>query len=166
LTHLREVTKTSGRVSLDDALELLHFGFREIVRDPDRLLARRGMGRVHHRLLYFCRRNPDPSITEVLAILDVSKQALHRPLGDLVRAGLIVVAPDAADRRTRRLALTKKGRAFEEQLSQLQRAEFARAFDEVGDDGARAWARVMSLLGHGKTAVALRAAANRRRRSG
>jgi DNA-binding MarR family transcriptional regulator len=168
LTHRHGVTRTTARavagVGLDDALEFLHFGFREIVREPDRILARRRMGRVHHRILYMCRRNVDLTVGELLAILDVSKQALHRPLGDLVRAGLIIAERDAVDRRARRLRLSAKGRALEEQISGLQRQAFERAFCDVGEDGARAWAQVMSSLGGGKTAVGLRAAAQRRKR--
>jgi DNA-binding MarR family transcriptional regulator len=155
------VTRTS--VGLDDALEFLHFGFREIVREPDRILARRGMGRVHHRILYMCRRNLDLTIGEVLAILGVSKQALHRPLGDLVRAGLIVAETDAVDRRARRLRLTPKGRALEEQVSGMQREALGRAFAVVGDEGAHAWVAVMTSLGAGKTAAKVRAAASKRR---
>jgi DNA-binding MarR family transcriptional regulator len=163
LPHLDEVTKASARVGLDDALELLFFASREIVREPDRLLSRRRLGRVHHRVLYMCRRNADLSVSELVHLLEVTKQALHRPLAELGRAGLLVAAPGPGDRRTRRLKLTAKGRTLEEQLSQLQRDEFARAFAAVGETGAQAWARVMSVLGHDKTAARLRAAAKRPR---
>jgi DNA-binding MarR family transcriptional regulator len=151
-------------VGLDDALELLHFGFRELIREPDRILARRRLGRVHHRILYMCRRNLELTVGELRAILDVTKQALHRPLGDLVRAGLLVVERDPVDGRARRLRLSAKGRALEDQISGLQRRAFERAFAGVGDDGARAWAEVMSSLGSGKSAAGLRAANARRRR--
>ena len=153
----------AGAVAVDDALEFLHFGFREIVREPDRILARRRMGRVHHRILFMVRRNLDCTISDVLAILGVTKQALHRPLGELVRAGLVAAEPDAVDRRARRLRLTAKGRALEDQITGLQRQAVERAFAEVGDEGARAWVAVMTCLGGGKTAVGLRAAARRRR---
>jgi DNA-binding MarR family transcriptional regulator len=156
----------SAAVGLDDALELLHFGFREIVREPDRILARRRLGRVHHRILYMCRRNLDLTVGELLAILDVSKQALHRPVGDLVRAGLLIVERDPIDGRARRLRLSAKGRALEEQISGLQRRAFERAFSDVGDEGARAWAAVMSAIGSGKSAAGLRAKAQRRRQRG
>jgi DNA-binding MarR family transcriptional regulator len=156
-------------VLLDDALELLHFGFRGIVLGPDNLLARRKLGRVHHRILYMVRRNHGLSIGELVAVLGVTKQALHRPLGDLARAGMLTAEPDPADRRTRRLTLTAKGRSFEHELSQRQRAAFARAFAAVGNDGAKAWARIMSLIGNGQTSARLaeeaRAARPRARRA-
>ena len=153
----------SPGVSLDDALELLHFGFRGIVLDPDRLLARRNLGRVHHRVLYMVRRNHGLSVGDIVAVLGVTKQALHRPLGDLTRGGYLVAAADPADRRTRRILLTAKGRALEHALSERQRVAFARAFAEVGDAGARGWAGVMSILGHGQTSAALVAQARARR---
>lgn len=147
-----------GAVRPDDALELLYFAFREVVLEPDRVLARRGLGRVHHRVLFMCRRGGDLSLGELMRVLDVSKQALHRPLRELAEAGLLVAEADATDRRTRRLRLTAAGRALEESLSGMQRAAFARAFATVGEPGAEAWARVMAALGDGKTAAALRAA--------
>src|SRR5262249_4942010 len=134
----------------------LHFAFREIVLEPDRLLARRRLGRMHHRILYMCRRNAGLSMSEATRILEVSKQALHRPVADLVRAGLIVVEPDARDRRTHRLRTTRAGLELEDRVSGLQRAAFARAFAAVGPSGARAWARVMAELARGKSAAALR----------
>jgi len=68
------------------AIALMHFGFRKMIEEPDRLLARRGFGRVHHRVLFFVARRPGLSVGELLAILDVSKQSLHRPMQDLLRA--------------------------------------------------------------------------------
>ena len=113
---------------LDDALELLHFAFRQVVLEPDRILAEQGLARMHHRVLFMCRRTEDLAVGELQAILGVSKQALHRPLKDLIERELVASRPDTKDRRVSRLSLTEKGRRFEARVSGAQRKAFARAF--------------------------------------
>ena len=64
-------------------VEALYFGYRAFTALPDRILAEQGLGRAHHRILYFVRREPGISIGDLLALLKVSKQARHRPLRHL-----------------------------------------------------------------------------------
>src|SRR5580765_8727467 len=97
---------------LDQALELMYFGFRGLVDAPDRVLSRRGLGRMHHRVLYFIARSPGLSVGDLLQRLAVTKQALHRPLRDLVSRRLVTISADQDDRRVRRLALSKAGAAL------------------------------------------------------
>lgn len=132
--------------SLDEALELLHFGFRAIVRGPDRALARLGYGRVHHRTLYFIRRNAGISVGELLAILGVTKQALHRPLSELVADRRVIREPDPKNRRVVRLRLSRSGEALERTLSGAQREHFSRAFEVAGPSAERGWRAVMRAL--------------------
>jgi DNA-binding MarR family transcriptional regulator len=131
---------------LDEALELMHFGFRAIVAEPDRELARRGFGRVHHRVLYFLRRNEAISVGELVRILGVTKQALHRPLSELAAAKYVLRDVDPTNRRVVRLRLSKAGAAFEQALSGAQRDHFARAFARVGPVAERGWREVMQTL--------------------
>src|SRR6478672_283752 len=98
---------------LNLALALTHFAFRKIIEKPDRLLAKKGFTRVHHRVLFFVARKPGLSVGELLAILDVSKQSLHRPMQDLLQKGMLEALPDPDNRRVKRLQLTLRGRAFE-----------------------------------------------------
>jgi DNA-binding MarR family transcriptional regulator len=137
---------------LNDALVLLHFGYRRIVEEPDRILAERGLGRVHHRVMYFVGRNPDVSVGDLCTILDVTKQALHRPLQQLVAKGLVEPSSAApgdrgADRRVKHLRLTASGRTLESRLTGLQRTLLAGAFERAGANGEAAWLRVMRALG-------------------
>jgi DNA-binding MarR family transcriptional regulator len=132
---------------LDEALELLHFGFRAIIAGPDRDLERRGLGRVHHRILYFVRRNDGLTIGDLLRILGVTKQALHGPLHELVAKGLVMREPDAKNRRLVRLRLSREGAAFERRLSGAQRRHFERVFTRVGKRSEQGWCEVMRLLG-------------------
>jgi DNA-binding MarR family transcriptional regulator len=134
------------RRELDDALALMHFGFRAIIADADRALARRGFGRVHHRVLYFVRRNERITVGDLVRVLGVTKQALHRPLSELVAAKLIARAADAENRRFVHLSLTRAGAAFEEKLSGMQRRHFAAAFASVGAANERGWRDAMRAI--------------------
>jgi DNA-binding MarR family transcriptional regulator len=130
----------------NEPLALLHFGFRAVVKLPDAELARLGLGRVHHRILFFIARAPGLPVSELVAILDVSKQALHAPLRRLVHAGLVFREAIPTDRRARTLQLTARGKALEERLSGHQRQLFAAAFRNAGPVAARGWATVMQRL--------------------
>jgi DNA-binding MarR family transcriptional regulator len=131
---------------IDDVLELLFFGFRGVTAEPDRVLAERGLSRVHHRILYFVGRKPDITPGGLLRILGVSKQALSRPLRELLQQGLLTAAVPSSNRRTKELRLTGAGARLERRLSGSQRRRFARAFRAAGLDAERGWRDVMRLL--------------------
>jgi DNA-binding MarR family transcriptional regulator len=131
---------------LNEALELLHFGFRGATRRPDEILAAYGFGRVHHRVLFFVGRNPGVSVGGLLGILGVSKQALNRPLRELTERGLVEAAPGVANRRQKLLRLTEAGAELEERLSGSQRERFAEVFSRLDPRDERGWRNVMRLL--------------------
>ena len=131
---------------LNQALELMYFGFRGLVDAPDRLLSRRGLGRMHHRVLYFIARSPGLSVGDLLQRLAVTKQALHRPLRDLGSRRLVLIHADRGDRRVRRLELSKTGAALEHRLSGMQRAHLGRIFAGSGPQAEAGWRRVMTRM--------------------
>ena len=137
------------RRELNLALEALHFAFRAVIEGPDAVLAERGLSRVHHRLLFFIAKTPGLRVSELLATLGVTKQAMNAPLRELTERGLVAETVDKVDRRGKRLHLTAQGRALEERLSEEQRAMFARAFRSVGKDREQAWHEVMRALADG-----------------
>lgn len=131
---------------LNQALESMHFGFRAMIFKPDQRLAELGLSRIHHRLLYFIARHPDCSINELLAVMHISKQYLHRPLKKLVALGYVRQQTDPGDRRIKRIRLTAKGKKLEYELSEAQRQRFAEIFEQVGPVAEKHWRRVMALL--------------------
>lgn len=131
---------------LDEALELLHFGFRRVVQEPDALLARRGLGRVHHRILYFVRKRGPVTHAALGEVLAVTKQALHGPLRQLIDRGLVVVRANPDDGRQKLLTLTARGRALEAQISGIQRELFSKAFRAVGARSEQGFCDVMRAL--------------------
>jgi DNA-binding MarR family transcriptional regulator len=132
--------------ALRTAVELVHFGYRAMIARPDRVLARRGLTRVHHRVLYFVGRTPGASVNTLLRTLGVSKQALNAPLRTLYAQGLIACARDRRDARVKCLALTPAGRRLEARLSALQQAHFAAAFAAAGAEAEAGWRVAMHAL--------------------
>jgi DNA-binding MarR family transcriptional regulator len=128
---------------LRQAMELLFFAYRDFTRVPDRILADYGFGRAHHRVIYFVGRHPGITVSELLGILQITKQSLSRVLSQLVRDGFISQSPGAEDRRQRRLELTERGRALERELSENQRRLIARAYREAGAEAVEGFRRVM-----------------------
>ena len=85
-----------------------------------------------------------PTLQELAARLAIQISALTHAMRPLVRAGLVVLTPDASDRRTKRAALTDAG---------MKRVE------EAAAHWADANARVEAVLGQ-DAAAALRALAD------
>ncbi len=131
---------------LNQALEAIHFGFKALIARPDERLAEITYSRVHHRILYFIARNPECSINELLGVMGVSKQYLNRPLRQLTEDGYVRVRADQADKRVKRVSLSKKGLKLENELSGDQRERFEKVFKQAGADAEAGWRTVMALL--------------------
>ena len=131
---------------LHSAIELLYFAYRGFTDRPDRILERRGLGRVHHRILYFIGRRPDVSIRGLLDLLAVSKQALNAPLRQLLEMGLVTALPAAGDRRVKNLRLTPDGERLEGELTGVQMRHLQAAFDRAAPADREGWRTVMAAL--------------------
>lgn len=128
------------------AIELLYFGYRAFTAHPDRILEQRGLGRVHHRILYFVGRNPEISINALLKILGVTKQSLNSPLRQLLKMKLVEMQAAAHDRRIKQLSLTAEGGKLESQLTGTQLKQLDAIFDAAGPRAAAGWRAVMQAL--------------------
>ena len=131
---------------LHQAIELMYFSYRAFTKEPDKLLAKRGLNRVHHRVLYFVGRNPGIAVNELLTILDVSKQALNQPMRQLLEMRLIDSTRAHYDGRVRLLSLTDKGQKLEKRLSDTQTKLFAKVFSVTSKKSEKAWLEVMRAL--------------------
>lgn len=129
---------------LDDALALMYFGWRGMTRAADDYLATVGLSRVHHRILYTVLRSDGITMSDLLAILQISKQALHRPMKHLLDEGYVAVKRDPARHRFKLLELTPAGRAIERIASGHERKVMARAFRKAGAGSEAAWSAVMA----------------------
>lgn len=140
------MTDIIRQTELRDAIELLFFGYRAFTAPPDRILEQRGLGRVHHRILYFVGRSPGLSVNALLTTLRITKQALNAPLRQLVEMRLVSVERSKDDGRVREIALTAAGRALEAQLSGTQTKRLAAVFELAGGDAEAGWRSVMQAL--------------------
>lgn len=140
------MTDLNTENDLRTAIELLYFGYREFTAGPDRILEQRGLNRAHHRILYFVGRNDAVSVSELLEILAVSKQALNAPLRKLVELGLVSNEAAPYDRRIKQLRLSAEGRRLERRLSGTQMKLLTQVFEAAGDEASAGWRSVMKLM--------------------
>ena len=124
-------------------MELLYFAYRDFTSEPDAILSEYGFGRAHHRVIYFVGRNPGINVSELLAILKITKQSLSRVLGQLVREEFIDQREGTRDRRQRLLNLTEKGVTLERRLSESQRSRLAEAYREAGAEAVQGYRDVL-----------------------
>ncbi len=122
---------------------MLFYAYRDFTAEPDAILADYGFGRAHHRVIYFVGRYPGMSVSDLLGILQITKQSLSRVLGQLVREEFIVQTQGTRDRRQRLLELTEKGRDLERKLTENQRARFAKAYRDAGAEAVEGFRKVM-----------------------
>ncbi|MET0247900.1 MAG: MarR family transcriptional regulator [Sphingomonas sp.] len=112
-------------------VELLYFGYSHLTRSIDAGLAEQGLGRAHHRALYFIARQPDLTVSELLGLLAITKQSLGRVLGDLTERGLVETRTGDKDRRQRLLRLTESGAALEAELFEALREKMSAAYSRA-----------------------------------
>lgn len=124
----------------------MHFALRAVIAEPDRILATRGLTRMHHRILFFVAHTPGMSVGELQTTLDVTKQALNAPLRQLQIQGLIELAKADHDARVREIRLTADGVALEVKLTGEQEKLFADAFAKAGEAAHAGWRAVMREL--------------------
>jgi DNA-binding MarR family transcriptional regulator len=128
------------------AQDLLFFGYRDFTAGADAMLAERGMGRAHHRVLHFLGRSPGITVGDLLGILGITKQSLGRVLTPMIGSGLVLQAPGRDDRRQRLLTLTEEGAALERALFDRQKETVMRAYREAGPQAVEGFRRVMRGL--------------------
>ena len=128
---------------LRQAMELLFYAYRDFTAEPDAILAKYGFGRAHHRVIYFVGRHPGITVSDLLAILKITKQSLSRVLGQLVREGFVDQRTDPGDRRRRLLHLAPKGQDLERLLTERQSGRIARAYREAGAEAVEGFRTVL-----------------------
>jgi DNA-binding MarR family transcriptional regulator len=85
---------------------------RALARRFDEALRPLGLTNGQFSLLMSLNRPEPPGIASVASLLAVDRTTLTAALKPLERRGLVTVAPDPSDRRSRRLKLTQLGSAL------------------------------------------------------
>lgn len=127
-------------------IELLYFGYTSFTATADVTLDRQGLGRAHHRALYFIARSPEISVGDLLKLLRITKQSLGRVLTDLSERGYLETLPGRQDRRQRLLRLTETGAALETELFEAIRTKMAEAYAEAGQGSVTGFWHVLEGL--------------------
>ena len=127
-------------------IELLYFGYSHLTRAVDEPLAIQGLGRAHHRALYFIARQPGLSVSDLLKLLAITKQSLGRVVNDLTARGLIESAPSRIDRRQKLIRLTNAGVELEASLFDALREKLAIAYGKAGQSAVRGFWQVLEGL--------------------
>ena len=127
-------------------MESFFLGYQAFTAKPDEMLARRGLSRVHHRILFFIASYPDLSVKELLSYLGVSKQALNTPLRQLIEMHLVESLTAEEDKRKRMLRFTAEGAKLEQALRREQVRLLQRAFEDAGEQAVDGWLAVNQAL--------------------
>ncbi|VVT10795.1 HTH-type transcriptional regulator PetP [Sphingomonas sp. EC-HK361] len=127
-------------------IELLYFAQTYIARKIDADLARQGLGRAHHRALYFIARKPDMAVSDLLALLGITKQSLGRVLNELTDRHYVETRPGERDRRQRLLRLTPEGAAFEAKMFDYVRDRWSSAYSNAGQEAVTGFWSVLEGL--------------------
>ncbi|WP_380786610.1 MarR family transcriptional regulator [Sphingomonas sp. R86521] len=128
-------------------MELLYFGHSHLTRSVDQGLADEGLGRAHHRALYFIARKPDMTVSELLSLLAITKQSLGRVLNELIDRKLVEIRPGERDRRQRLLRLTSDGSKMESELFEAVRERMSAAYASAGQAAVSGfWAVLEGLV--------------------
>ncbi len=127
-------------------MESFFLGYQAFTAKPDEMLARRGLSRVHHRILFFIASYPDLSVKELLSYLGVTKQALNTPLRQLIEMHLVESLTAEDDKRKRMLRFTAEGAKLEQALRREQVRLLQRAFDDAEEQAVDGWLAVNQAL--------------------
>jgi DNA-binding MarR family transcriptional regulator len=132
--------------SLRAGIELLFYAYRDFTGEADQMLEKFGLGRAHHRAIYFIGRYPGRTVGHLLGILRITKQSLSRVLKELIAQQYIEQRSGLRDRRERLLHLTDKGVALERELTARQRERIGRAYNECGPESVDGFRKVLFAI--------------------
>lgn len=129
-------------------VELIFFVHLRMADCADPVLAEIGLGRPHHRLLYFVARNPGITVGDLTALLHISNQALSRTTNQLTSMGLLEQRYSLEDRRVRQNFVTTEGLALLRRLIENQMAMISRAHAEMTPEELSNMWRSLAVMIH------------------
>ncbi|WP_404368386.1 MarR family transcriptional regulator [Sphingomonas sp. MMS24-J45] len=129
-------------------MELMYFAQSTLARSTETRLAEMGLGRAHHRAMYFIARHPDLTVSALLGLLGITKQSLGRVLNELVDRDLVETRIGERDRRQRLLRLSSAGVELEVELFETVRQHWANAYARAGQNAVSGfWSVLEGMIG-------------------
>ncbi|MBV0882114.1 MarR family winged helix-turn-helix transcriptional regulator [Noviherbaspirillum sp. L7-7A] len=113
---------------------LFHIAFWALTNLHDAELARHS--RIHNWILFVIAQAGDIAVGDIADRLEISQQALHRPMRQLREEGLIDSSPSSHNRTVQLVSLTAEGRRLEHAINGVQRTHLRLAFDSASKAGA------------------------------
>ena len=132
--------------TLKRGIELLFYAYRDFTSEADSILYEIGLGRAHHRVIYFVGKYSGMTVSDLLGILRITKQSLSRVLSHLIAEGYVRQQVGDTDKRQRLLFLTSKGAALEARLTDIQCKRFANAYLQSGVSDVAGFEQVLDAL--------------------
>ena len=132
--------------TLKRGIELLFYAYRDFTSEADSILYEIGLGRAHHRVIYFVGKYSGMTVSDLLGILRITRQSLSRVLSHLIAEGYVRQQVGDADKRQRLLFLTSKGSALEARLTDIQCKRFANAYLQSGASDVAGFEQVLNAL--------------------
>jgi len=126
-----KATAAADLRSLRRTLELVFFVHIEMADLANQVLEQYGLGRPHHRALYFVVRRPGINVGELMSVLRITNQALSRTINQLVKMDLIEQRSSDQDRRHRCHFPTAKGVDLDRRLTRRQFDHIDRSLVDV-----------------------------------
>ena len=96
--------------------------------------------------LYFIARQPGLTISDLLALLGITKQSLGRVVKELEARAMLTTRPGNRDRRQKELRLTEAGRTIEAAIFVLLRDTMSRAYTHAGQQAVTGFWHVSEAL--------------------
>jgi DNA-binding MarR family transcriptional regulator len=125
----------------------LHFMLQlSLEDDAEERLTARGIGRVHHRILYIAHRAPGITVSELLSVLNVRHQNIQKILRELVKQGYILARQSGSDGRIRHLHSSRKGDRLLQFVCAGQFQRIGRAYDRVSSQDMEGHFRLMAAM--------------------
>ncbi|EUJ31272.1 MarR family transcriptional regulator [Listeria floridensis FSL S10-1187] len=128
---------------LHQQIALFYLACKTFSDTTDTLITTHGLSRLHHRILFFTARIPGVTTGELIKLLEISKQALQKPLQDLKEKGLLHIGMSEQDRRKRTLFLTSAGLRLISELDSVQRKQLGDALKNAGDPKGKIFSAVL-----------------------
>ena len=128
-------------------MDLLLFAHKSHLRHSDAALAALGLGRAHHRCLYFVGRKPDLNVGELISLLGVRKQSMQRVINELLARNYVIQKVGRHDKRHRLLSLTPDGLELEKRLFSSLHENMSQAYVASGEQAvAGFWIMMQNLM--------------------
>lgn len=83
-------------------------------------------------LLTFQRRQQQPTLSELVELLNIDKSNVTRLCQRMVEEGHVLIARDGKDKRVKRIQLSAQGTAMAEEVNQLSLARFTQLSEAMG----------------------------------